>query len=568
MKKVIRTIMLLIIAFIFLTLVISYFTVNNGTFLTRFNFKNVSNVGLNYYVYFEKSLAADHYELLVYNNDNIVIKKEETKKNSVQFEFDSLNYNEMYKMVVIAYDKDGNKKSVEEPYMFVWDELDFSKNNTVLMDNESDYILEFIGNYKNKDYMLNIYIDNALEKSVKITDDKYVIENKDFKNDKCIYSFEITLDGVVLSRYKAYNLISPISDIKIVSPNNGDMLDYNDVTLSFEGGDNATNYLFELYRNDRLIRRKEIKDKIMVLSTNLFDKSEKYKVIITASYLDYVDYSKTASIEFSINEKETLKPVYTNVDCSNIKKNSKVKLISPDDAPIYYTIDGSDPTKDSIKYDGEIEINEDVTIKAIAIQNKKNDSSISTFEFKTRTKNMYKVYLSPSNQIHNIGVSEVGYTNESKEMNDLTDYVEKRLKKQGIKVYRNGTGDINRWTQDSTYLGVDLHLAIHSNASEEHNSYGIETWVQNSDSKMYSLAQNIQTKLMSIYYKNDDPIANRGVKYANGSLAEVNPYYTPVGILIEVAHHDYKDDAKWIMDNKETIGNAIADTILEYYQIK
>ena len=152
-------------------------------------------------------------------------------------------------------------------------------------------------------------------------------------------------------------------------------------------------------------------------------------------------------------------------------------------------------------------------------------------------------------------------------MNDLTDRIEKVLKEYGVKTYRNEFGDINRWTADSTYLGVDLHLAIHSNASEEHTSYGIETWVQNGTSKMYSLAQNIQNNLFNIYYNKDDALANRGVKYANGSLAEVNPSYTPVGILIEVAHHDYNDDAKWIMENKDKIARNIAETILKYYNI-
>ena len=152
-------------------------------------------------------------------------------------------------------------------------------------------------------------------------------------------------------------------------------------------------------------------------------------------------------------------------------------------------------------------------------------------------------------------------------MNDLTDYIEKRLKFYGVITYRNNFGDINRWTADSTYLGVDLHLAIHSNASEEHTAYGIETWVHEQTSNTYSLAQNIQNNLMNIYYNKEDELSNRGVKYANGSLAEVNPAYTPCGILLEVAHHDYVSDAKWIMENKEKIGNTIADTILKYFQI-
>ena len=49
-----------------------------------------------------------------------------------------------------------------------------------------------------------------------------------------------------------------------------------------------------------------------------------------------------------------------------------------------------------------------------------------------------------------------------KDMNDLTNYIEKRLKEYGVTIYRNERiGNINRWTADSTYLGVDLHLAIH-----------------------------------------------------------------------------------------------------------
>ena len=73
---------------------------------------------------------------------------------------------------------------------------------------------------------------------------------------------------------------------------------------------------------------------------------------------------------------------------------------------------------------------------------------------------------------------------------------------------------------------------------------------------------------MDIYYNKEDELANRGVKYANGSLAEAKPTYVPFGILLEIAHHDYKDDAKWIIENKKKIGYSIADAILHYYQIK
>lgn len=569
MKKIIITLISIILLFISSTFIIAFFITNNGSFLTNFKFKNVTNVGLNFYVYYDKVKVATKYDVIVYDNDNKIIYKESTKNNSVTIKFDSLNYNESYKIVVIAYDKEGNKKSIKEPYKFVWNELTFSKTNPVVMDNNDDYVVEFIGDYKKKNYKLNISKNNVLENIVNINDEVYTIKNNLFKDEKCIYTLDIVEDSKIISTLKIYNLESPISDIVFNNPNDGDMMNYDDVPISFTGGDNASNYELELYQGNKLIRRKEIHDKNIILSSNLFEKASNYKVKITASYYDYIDYSKTNEINFTINAKETLKPVYTNHKTDYIKQGTKIKLLNPDsNAEISYTTDGTEPTKDSKKYTEEIEINNDVTIKAIAIEEKKNNSIISEFDFKVGTKNNYKVYLSASNQNNNIGVTEVGYTNEKKEMNDLTNYIEKRLKSYGVKTYRNEFGDINRWTQDSTYLGVDLHLAIHSNASEEHTSYGIETWVHNDTSKNYSLAQNLQNNLFSIYYKNDDPVANRGVKYANGSLAEVNPTYTPCGILIEVAHHDYLNDAKWIMENKEKIGNNIADTILEYWQLK
>lgn len=568
MKKIIGLIISIIIIFILSTIIISYFILNNGTFLTNFKFKNVSNVGLNYYIYFDKVPAAKNYDVIVYDSENIIIYKDNIKKNSTTIEFNKLNFNEAYKIVVIAFDKDGNKKSIKKPYTFLWNELTFSENNFVLMDNNNDYKVEFVGDYKLKNYKLNIFKDNVLEKTVNIDKENYTIKNSDFKDKACTYTLEIVEDSVVLSTLNIYNLKSPITDIFITSPANGDMMDYDDITVSFNGGNNATNYLLELYNKDTLVRRKEIKNNTVILSNKLFEKSSAYKLKITASYEDYINYSKTSEVNFTINPKETLKPVYTNYNPDLIKSGTKIKLLSPDsDAKIYYTLDGTDPNETSNKYEKEIEITNNMTIKTIAKNDKKNDSEISEFNFKVGTKNNLKVYLSASNQSNNLGVSEVGYTNEKKEMNDLTDRIEKVLKEYGVKTYRNEFGDINRWTADSTYLGVDLHLAIHSNASEEHTSYGIETWVQNGTSKMYSLAQNIQNNLFNIYYNKDDALANRGVKYANGSLAEVNPSYTPVGILIEVAHHDYNDDAKWIMENKDKIACNIAETILKYYNI-
>ena len=99
------------------------------------------------------------------------------------------------------------------------------------------------------------------------------------------------------------------------------------------------------------------------------------------------------------------------------------------------------------------------------------------------------------------------------------------------------------------------------------NTYGIETWIDEEGSLSYSIANIIQEDLMNIYYNKDDEKANRGVKYANGALGEANDRYFPFGLLVEVAHHDYKEDALWIMSNKKLIGKTLADSILKYFDI-
>ena len=205
-----------------------------------------------------------------------------------------------------------------------------------------------------------------------------------------------------------------------------------------------------------------------------------------------------------------------------------------------------------------------MTLKTIVKEDKYYDSVISTFNLNVENKTEYKVYLSPSNQTGNIGVKSVGFTNEEKEMNDLSNYIEKRLKENNVKVYRNNpNGNINLWVADSKYYGADLHIAIHSNASTDHTSKGIETWINEQTSDTYSLANMIQSDLLNIYYDKEN--GNRGVKYSNGALGETR--MPKFGILVEVAHHDYEEDAKWIMDNKELIGNTIADSILKYFGI-
>lgn len=566
-KLKIRTILIALITLLIGSLATSYSIVNSDDFLKSFKITNLTNINTKYHLEYEKTTNATIYEVIIYDESSEIIFNEKTTENVVDFDLNNLRYDEKYKLVIYAYDKNGESISVKNPYEFTYTEPSFSKDNNLVLDNNEDYTLYIDGelNKDNKNYQIGLYDNNILIYKEEIKDNEYIIKQKYFNGLTQTLTAKLFDNDTEINSITLYSNISPISDITIVSPQNDALLDYQDVPLTFTGGDNATEYILEIFKDDILIKEVSLNQNRAIISSEFFVKDNNYTFKIKAKYLDYESYSKEATVSFKMKEKETLLPVYINIDSNYIKENSYITLNNPNNkGTIYYTLDGTDPNETSLVYENPILIKENTTIKTIIKEDKSYDSPVSTYNLNIGNKTDYKVYLSPSNQDGNLGVKSVGYTNEEKEMNDLSNYIEKRLKDYNIKVYRNNpNGNINLWVADSRYYGADLHIAIHSNASTNHTSKGIETWINDQTSDTYSLANMIQSDLMNIYYDKEN--GNRGVKYSNGALGETR--MPKFGILVEVAHHDYLEDAKWIMNNKELIGNTIADSILKYFGI-
>ena len=566
-KLKIRTILIALITLLIGSLATSYSIVNSDDFLKSFKITNLTNVNTKYHLEYENTTNATVYEVIIYDESSEIIFNEKTTENVVDFDLNNLRYDEKYKLVIYAYDKNGESISVKNPYEFTYTEPSFSKDNNLVLDNNEDYTLYIDGelNKDNKNYQIGLYDNNILIYKEEIKDNEYIIKQKYFNGLTQTLTVKLFDNDTEINSITLYFNTSPISDITIVSPQNNALLDYQDVPLTFTGGDNATEYILEIFKDDILIKEVSLNQNRAIISSEFFVKDNNYTFKIKAKYLDYESYSKEATVSFKMKEKETLLPVYINKDSNYVKENSYITLNNPNSkGTIYYTLDGTDPNETSLVYENPILIKENTTIKTIIKEDKSYDSPVSTYNLNIGNKTDYKVYLSPSNQDGNLCVKSVGYTNEEKEMNDLSNYIEKRLKDYNIKVYRNNpNGNINLWVADSRYYGADLHIAIHSNASTNHTSKGIETWINDQTSDTYSLANMIQSDLMNIYYDKEN--GNRGVKYSNGALGETR--MPKFGILVEVAHHDYLEDAKWIMHNKELIGNTIADSILKYFGI-
>lgn len=567
MKRIIMAIIFVLLTFIGVTFVVSAILLNSDKILNSFNIISVDNVSHFFAINFEKVKAANYYEIVVYNENNEEVFSEKVDTTNININLDRIKYNVKYKIVIYAYDKLGDSVAVLNPYVFTYTEPTFSDENDLIM-NDKDYKLLIDGNLQKKNYLIRISDNGYKLIEEKLTANEYIIDKKYYKGLEQKLDVEI-IDGITsIDKTTLYNNMSPISDIAIITPGNDSTLNYNDVTLIYEGGKNATKYLIQIYKDNHLIKESEVKKNKCVISSDLFEKAANYKIKISAKYKDYNEYTKSSEVQFKMNEKDTLKPVYLNFSPKYIKPGTGIILNNPNsDGTIYYTTNGEDPISNGTKYTEPIMVNASMVLKAVVMEPNKNNSIVQTFDINVGTKDIYSVYLSPSNQEGNYGVPKTGYRNEMLEMNDLTNHIEKRLQQHGVKVYRNSSyGNINLWVSDSKYYGVDLHLAIHSNASTDHQSYGIETWINEEASKSYSLAHLLQNALYGIYY-NEDLEANRGVKYANGSLGEVNDEYVPFGILLEIAHHDLEKDAYWIIQNKELIANTIAETILKYFGI-
>lgn len=175
------------------------------------------------------------------------------------------------------------------------------------------------------------------------------------------------------------------------------------------------------------------------------------------------------------------------------------------------------------------------------------------------------IYLSPSTQEKNIGVGNYG--TEEKRMNQVADVTERVLRQHGLVVYRNKPEmTLAQVVTDSNSKKPDIHFAIHSNAGSGNNR-GCEVYCHKFGGSGEKLARAVYSEI-----EPNTPSSDRGVKegcnhYGKGKPLYELAYTTAPAALIEIAYHDNKDDAVWIINNIEVIGTVIAKGILKYFDI-
>ncbi len=171
-----------------------------------------------------------------------------------------------------------------------------------------------------------------------------------------------------------------------------------------------------------------------------------------------------------------------------------------------------------------------------------------------------KIYLSPSNQ--NANVYAYGNTNEMIQCNRIAEKAQVALKRCGFEVKKAKQGqDMYVSISESNSWGADLHIPIHTNAYNGKLTGGTLVMLYANQSE-----NNKAGKAMLEAVAPVSPGTDYSLRY-NSSLAELKGT-SAIAVYLEVEFHDTKEGAKWIIENVEAIGEAIAKGVCKYYGVK
>lgn len=173
---------------------------------------------------------------------------------------------------------------------------------------------------------------------------------------------------------------------------------------------------------------------------------------------------------------------------------------------------------------------------------------------------MPTIYLSPSTQESNLYVSG---GSEEYYMNQLADAMEPYLRASGIRTVRNTpqmtAGSSIRASNAGNY---DLHLALHSNAAPE-GRYG-----QFRGSDVYYAPGSVNgQRATRIFAENLRTIYPGTVRTLSTTrIGEVDQTRAPA-VFLELAYHDNREDAAWIVSNIDAIARNLVLSLTEYFDI-
>lgn len=172
-----------------------------------------------------------------------------------------------------------------------------------------------------------------------------------------------------------------------------------------------------------------------------------------------------------------------------------------------------------------------------------------------------KIYISPSDQNHNIYAT--GNTNEKERCHMIAKYCFDYLIKNGFNVRCTYKDGMQTRVKESNDFNADIHLAIHTNATKNHNvTGGTQILIYSLTGERYDLAKDIFETLSPL-----TPGTSAEKIIAKPTFYEVNSA-NAITIYCECEFHDTKQGSDFIIKNTKQIGEAIAKGICKHYGIE
>lgn len=173
-----------------------------------------------------------------------------------------------------------------------------------------------------------------------------------------------------------------------------------------------------------------------------------------------------------------------------------------------------------------------------------------------------RVYLSPSNQDHNVGIG--GY-NEEINSHVLAAVMKPLLEAKGLQVRISNPGwTINQVCSDSKAWKPNVHICIHSDAGPA-AAEGTTTLVSKLGGQSEALGKLIQAATVGVMRQGDPDHPDRGVK-VRADLGELNSCARSgvPACLVERGFHTNRDDVAALTSKQAAMAAALVGAICRF----
>lgn len=169
-----------------------------------------------------------------------------------------------------------------------------------------------------------------------------------------------------------------------------------------------------------------------------------------------------------------------------------------------------------------------------------------------------KIYLSPSDQDYN--PYAVGNTNEAVQCRKIAVALVDALERCGFQAKTDITDKANMYdrVRQSNEWGADLHIPIHTNAFDG-KVKGTRLFCYSKTGEGYKACAAVMAALAPITPGESDSIT---VKH----FYEVKNANAPA-VYLEVAFHDNKEEAAWIIEHTDEIAEAVCQGVCDYFGV-